>query len=165
VLGRLDGWLRESHYEWTAEWGYRDIPPRIVVEEMLLDETGSIPCDLKFYVFRGRARLLEVHLNRFGTYRCLCYNEALDPLPFALIGIEPDEVEAAYRSSPLPPGTAELAQLAERLGRGFDFVRVDLYLVDGRAFFGEFTHYPANACVPFTPPDYDRIIGDLWAAS
>jgi hypothetical protein len=34
VLGRLDGWLRESHYEWTAEWGYRDIPPRIVVEEM-----------------------------------------------------------------------------------------------------------------------------------
>jgi hypothetical protein len=165
VLRRLDGWLRESHYAWTGEWGYRDIPPRILIEEMLLNEAGGIPDDLKFYVFRGRARLLEVHRNRFGGHRCLCYDEAFRPMPFALIGIAPEEVEAAYRALPLPAGTYELARLAERLGHGFDFVRVDLYVVGERVFFGEFTHYPANACLPFTPPDYDRTVGDLWAAS
>jgi hypothetical protein len=166
VLRRLDAWLRESHYAWTGEWGYRDIPPRILVEEMLGPEGGEgVPEDFKFYVFRGRPRLLEVHRGRFGRHICLCYDEAFRPMPFALIGIAPEEAEAAYREHPLPSGMPALAELAARLGAGFDFVRIDLYLVSGRAFFGEFTHYPDNACLRFTPPDYDRVLGELWASS
>lgn len=162
VLRRLDSWLGESHYAWTAEWGYRDVKPRILVEEMLLGPDGQVPEDFKFYVFHGRARLLEVHLSRFERHHVLCYDAALNPLPFGLYGIAPEEAEAAYRAYAPPPGAARLAGLASRLGAGFDFVRVDLYHVNGRAWFGEFSHYPANACVPFTTRDYDRLVGKMW---
>ncbi|MBN9099980.1 MAG: hypothetical protein J0I49_17980 [Pseudonocardia sp.] len=38
----------------------------------------------------------------------------------------------------------EMIQVAERLGAGTDFVRVDLYDIDGRVVFGELTSFPAG---------------------
>src|SRR5262249_9227357 len=47
AMSRLcDGWLR-LRYEYgpgrLPEWGYRDVPPRILVEELLVTEEGLLP--------------------------------------------------------------------------------------------------------------------------
>jgi hypothetical protein len=148
-------WLRYSHYTKTGEWGYRDIPPRLLAEEMLLDEQGSIPADLKFHVFNGKSKLLRIHTGRFHNFRTRYFDENLQPLQFTkFCPIDPDYV--------LPPETRDMARLAERLAADFDFARVDLYLVRGHVWFGEMTHYEGSACTPFFPPEYDRIIGDMW---
>ena len=52
--------------------------------------------------------------------------------------------------------------LAERLGRDFDFIRVDLYNIDGRIVFGELTNYPHAGLVPFKPHDIDLEFGSHW---
>ena len=69
-----------------------------------------------------------------------------------------------YSLEPLQP-PAQLRQmigLAEVLGRDFDFARIDLYLIDGKIFFGEVTHYPNAGLVEFRPREFDRVLGDVW---
>ncbi len=155
AMVQAEGWLRRSHYADAEEWGYRDILPRLLVEDMLLDENGAIPHDLKFYVFNGKTKLLRVHADRFGEHRVTFFDSDLELLPFR-------QIYPADPSYVLPPQAGELAKLAERIAEDFDYARVDLYLVDGRAWFGEITHYDGSACVPFTPAIHDRVIGDIW---
>jgi hypothetical protein len=155
ALQTADVWLRNNHFLETHEWGYRDIPPRLLAEEMLLDAQGKIPEDFKFFVFGGQAKLLEIHTGRFGDHRTRFFDADLQPLPIAKkFPADPNYV--------LPPETRDLARLAERLGADFDFARIDLYLARGRAWFGEITHYDGSACSPFAQPEHDRIIGDMW---
>jgi hypothetical protein len=160
ALRQAGQWLSTNHYEQTGEWGYRYLRPRLLAEKLLIgDRPGGIPEDFKFYVFRGRPRLIEFHLDR-GTadYGFLFYDpEDLRPLP-SFGGTWQGKVPAA-----LPAATRELVGIAARLGAEFDFVRVDLYLAEGRPWFGELTHYPANACIKVAGPEQDRLLGDMWA--
>jgi hypothetical protein len=156
AAARAAGWLRHNHYDETGEWAYRDIRPRLLAEQLLLDEAGRIPADLKFYVFNGRMRLLQVHTGRHGAHhRITTFDESLRRLPLR-------QTHATDPDYTLPPEAPAMIPLAERLGAGFDFARVDLYCVRGRVWFGEITHYDGGGCTAFEPPSYDRLIGDLW---
>lgn len=55
--------------------------------------------------------------------------------------------EAADRVAK-PRNFDEMVDVAERLSRGFGFLRIDLYNVDGRVFFGEVTCTPAGGVSP-----------------
>ncbi|MDQ1217799.1 ATP-grasp fold amidoligase family protein [Microbacterium arborescens] len=55
-----------------------------------------------------------------------------------------------------------MISIAERLGEGTDFVRVDLYDVDGRVVFGELTSFPAGGDSPFEPESYNTEFGRPW---
>lgn len=46
-----------------------------------------------------------------------------------------------------PDELEEMISMAEKLGEGIPFVRVDLYLADGKIYFGEMTLSPAYRCV------------------
>jgi hypothetical protein len=48
---------------------------------------------------------------------------------------------------------------AQALSLGVDFVRVDLYDIDGTAYFGELTHYPNKGLNAFDPPSLDERLG------
>ena len=51
----------------------------------------------------------------------------------------------------------------ETLANGIDFVRVDLYAVDGeRVVLGEMTLNPGGGLRAFTPQAYDHEFGRLW---
>ena len=54
---------------------------------------------------------------------------------------------------------------AEKLGAGFDFVRVDFYEVGGRPLFGEMTFYPGSGLDKFAPVTLDTELGKLWLAA
>jgi len=162
ALRQADGWLAENHYWWTGEWAYSRIKPRLLVEALLEGEAeGKPPVDYKFYVFHGRPRMFDVHIDRFGAgYRYLQRDaETLSPVAFrwghfAAHGEDSFDLPAAE--------VRTMTELAARVGAGFDHVRVDLYLSGGRIWFGELTHYTNNACDPFFPERYDRVLGDLW---
>ena len=61
-----------------------------------------------------------------------------------------------------PAGYDRMLEIAAALGKEFDFVRVDLYDVDGHVYFGELTHYPGGGLVRIRPRAFDRALGDLW---
>ena len=63
-----------------------------------------------------------------------------------------------------PSALSRMIEVAEQLGRGFDFVRVDLYCVNGKVYFGEMTHTPSGGLFAWTPSDFDAAMGAMWGA-
>lgn len=142
---------------WKREWAYRNVRPRVLIEELLRDPEGGIPSDYKFYVFNGQCRFIEVHQGRFERFVVDRYTRNWEYMPFDWVG-----VSRSGEPKPPPSQLDDMVRIAERLGAEIDFVRADLYLLGDRIVFGELTHYPAGGTGRFDPAEYDELIGSWW---
>lgn len=62
----------------------------------------------------------------------------------------------------MPDNFDNMQLIAKKLSAFFDYVRVDLYNIEGKIFFGELTHYPCSGTRPFDPPYMDFELGESW---
>jgi hypothetical protein len=148
-------WLARRYWRINGEWGYRGIPPRLVVEEFLDGGDGRSPADWKWMCFGGRAALVQVDLGRFSGHTRNFYDANGARLPLRLYYPPGPDI-------PLPPSFEAMRVVAERLAQPFDFVRVDLYPVGDRIVVGELTHYPTGGAKSYDPPEWDARLGALW---
>jgi hypothetical protein len=146
------GWLDEPLFRSRGEWVYSQARRLLIVEEFL--GSGEPPVDFKFLVFGGRVELVQVDTGRFGEHRRRLYTPDWTPVDVA-------EAVAPGPVAPPPDSLAEMIKVAEALGAAFDFIRVDLYDVDGEVWFGELTPYPGGGLDRFDPALDDRL-GALW---
>jgi hypothetical protein len=146
------GWLDEPLFRDRGEWVYSQARRLLIAEEFL--GSGQPPADHKFLVFGGRVELIQVDTGRFGEHRRRLYTPDWTPV---------DVVEAVAPGPVTPPPRclAEMTEVAEALGADFDFIRVDLYDVDGEVWFGELTPYPGGGLDPFDPA-LNRLLGASW---
>lgn len=156
LIATCERWLGQSFYEETGEWAYRNVVPRILVEELIDDGTGAAPLDYKLFVFDGEVACIQVDADRFVDHRCDLY---LRPWQRLDVKYGFENIEGGV---PEPKHLDEMIAAAETLGRGIDFVRVDLYDTDEKFFFGEFTITPGNGMDRFEPLEYDEYFGKLW---
>lgn len=155
----VDKWMT-LNYEFGPgrfpEWAYRDVPRRIITEHLLVGPDGEAPVDIKFFVFDGVCRLLYIGAGDDEGYHRNLFTPAGVPIL----------VDYGYRRAavdpPLPATLAGFVSVAEELGRGVDFVRVDLYDLAGRIVFGELTNYPAAGVDDFRPARFDEELGACW---
>ena len=61
-----------------------------------------------------------------------------------------------------PESLDEMLQAARGLSVEFDFVRVDLYNVSGRIYFGELTCTPAQGFNPIASKERQRMRDEMW---
>lgn len=156
IVAALQRFLTIDWSTFNQQWAYRGIARRIIVEKML-SVRGEIPADYKFFAFHGRVRLIQYDIGRHtGHMTKNTFDEAWRPL--AVEYFSPRAVEPIEQ----PTCLAEMIRISETLAADFDFVRVDLYLVDGRIYFSELTHYPNAGLSGFMPRDFDRALGDVW---
>jgi TupA-like ATPgrasp len=155
VATRAHKWLASPYWRKNGEWGYRGVPPRLIIEEFLDDGGGGVPPDWKWLCFGGRAALLQVDFDRFTGHTRNFYDP--DGRPVVLRMYYPPGPEI-----PLPSCFPRMREIAETLADGFDFVRVDLYALEDRIVVGEMTHYPTGGNKSFDPPEWDARLGALW---
>lgn len=152
-----DGWMRQLYGQGpNREWVYGRIPRRIIVEELLESSRHPIPDDYKFFVFHGRCHFIQVDAGRFGVRTQDFFRPGWEHLP--LSGGPPWADPPPLRPAVLD----EMIEMAERLSADTDFVRVDLYDVDGRIVFGELTSFPAGGDSPFHPESFNEEFGRPW---
>lgn len=147
--------LRENHYYSTIEWQYKDIEPRIIVEQLLTHDDGSIPEDIKFHCFNGKIGFIMVDFDRFGELRT---RNLYDP-DWNLIPSNWGRPNG--RNMEKPSNLDEMIKVAEKLAEDFAYVRVDLYLVKSQIYFGELTFYHASGFQAFYKRKSDRMFGDM----
>jgi hypothetical protein len=63
---------------------------------------------------------------------------------------------------PKPECLEEMIRVARILSQGFDHVRVDLYDIGGRVYFGEMTFTSDDGRGKTVPDEADFLLGDLW---
>jgi hypothetical protein len=156
VTRRLSSWLDTNYYRHTREWAYRNIPPLVFAEEMLDGENGRAPFDWKFFCFLGKPLYVQVDFDRFGRHRRNLYDRHLVRLNVKYAR------ERSLVDPVFPSNMSEMFELANRLAQDFDFIRVDLYNINGRIVVGELTNYPEAGLAPFEPDAVDRELGDQW---
>lgn len=144
-------WMRRPYGQWLDEWGYRDVPRGLLIEPFIGDES-CLPIDYKFYVFHGRVEAIQVHVEREHCHRWALYDRDWQRLSNG------DDFKAVAPPSAL----ARMIAGAETLGSPFDFVRVDLYDLDGAPRFGEMTFYPGSGLDRFDPHSLDDWLGRCW---
>ena len=140
----------------NREWAYGQVPRQVLVEELLQGPHGEIPDDVKLFVFHGRCRYVEVDRGRFDHRTQDFFTPDWVHLPFG--GGHP----WAQPPLPRPARLTQMIDLAERLGRETDFVRVDLYDLPDRLVVGELTSLPAGGDSPFDPESWNEELGRHW---
>ena len=132
--------MRTSYGAWLDEWSYSEIPRGLLVEPFIGTDT-ALPIDYKLLVFGGRARYVQIHLERATDHRWIV-------LDMDWRRVSPRTADA----DPRPPSSLpQMIRAAEELGRDFDFIRVDFYEVAGRPMFGELT-FTGLRLEPVNPP-------------
>jgi len=168
----MSKWLEErnSHYYRSYEWGYKDIPPRIICEEYLEPKTGTLR-DYKILCINGKPEIVGIYTHRFkdlkesggGATKALPSKE-LKVNYFdlewqeLLLSDNPDTRED--KALPPPKKMTEMLELAKPLARPFPLVRVDFYEVDDRILCGELTFTPSAGFNRYTE-EWDFRLGNL----
>lgn len=159
VVVKLKRWMNRNFGRDAGlgiAWSYTNIEPHIIVEEFLGGDDGP-PVDYKFFCFSGRVEFFKVDVDRFGAHSARYFDKNLNPLELREVGFELSDGRVV-----LPGNIARMFAVAQILSKGFDFMRVDLYSVDGDIFFGELTPYPGGISNRLEPVTYDALFGDMW---
>lgn len=155
ALGKT--WLARDYSQRHAEWGYRDIPRRLLLEEAIVPTGKTRLYDYKFSICDGKVVTAWV-----ATRENL---ESVDGWY-----LDPQGRELAIRSDWAVEGTPldlhprfnEMRDLAERLSKGLDHVRIDFTATADRYFFAEFTFYPLGG---YDYPSREELpVGDQMSA-
>lgn len=150
-------WLHQ-HIAWSGrEWVYKDMPRMIIAEKYLEDETGELR-DYKFYCFNGKPVFMQLEVGR-GTDNNTrnFYDMDWNLMPFGK-----ELPHNPNLNVPKPRMFEEMKKIAADLCKPFQYVRVDLYQVGGKIYFGELTFFPAGGAPDFVPAQYDEMVGNMW---
>ena len=156
IAASLQKQLAYSHAHRWREWGYRNIPRKILVEEMILDTDGEVPTEYKFFVYHGRVQYILVIYSRFTDVQRAILDRNWQRVPVSHLH------PCNWNITPQPARLAEMISAAETIGSEFDFARVDLYATAGWVKFGEVTFYPAAGLGRFEPAEWDAKFGEPW---
>lgn len=153
---KLRHWMAHNYYYDAREWPYKDIIPRIVVEKFISDKKGEL-IDYKFMCFDGKVKLILVHQdinNTQGKHTLDIYTPEWE-----LTQIEWG-IPKSGKTIQRPKLLDRCIEISEVLSSGRPHVRVDLYIVDEKIYFGELTYYTAAGFKPFNSIDDDKMIGN-----
>ena len=147
--------LRKNYYFVTREWCYKNIVPKVIVEPFLQDRNGLL-WDYKFFCFDGKVRFFKIDFERFKNHRANYYDTFGNYLDFGEAALPRDP----NREVNMPEKLPEMIRIAEQLSSGFNFLRVDMYYVDGEIKVGELTVYPGSGLLRYDPDEWDYKIGE-----
>lgn len=159
VKRQLKKWLAENFAKDTylgVAWGYRNVRPNIMVEAFV-GENDKTPVDYKFWCFGGRVEFVSLHFDRFENHSTLCFDRGFREGSGFDFGLP-----TYAKRFEVPSNGDEMVRMAETLAAGFPFLRVDMYNVDGRIYFGELTPYPGGVSTRFLPVERDIELGRKW---
>ena len=153
-------WMKRNYAFNSLELQYKDIKPRIYIEKNMLEEGMDDLPDYKFFCFSGKVfcsytMLDYVHDHSKGKLGF--FDRDYNLMPYYRADFFPIKEQLEK-----PKNYEKMVEIAEILSQGFSHVRVDLYNVDGKIYFGEMTFTTGSGYIKFVPEEFDRILGDQW---
>jgi len=141
-------YLTKVHYGYLyGEFLYEYGKSKIIAEELLTDKKGNIPDDLKCFCFEDdkgiKRKILYVErVIEDERYRIL-FDEN-----WKQINIE-SNFEILKEKIAKPKNLKEIISIIDKLSYDFNFVRVDLFAINNKIYFGELTFIPTAGYLHF----------------
>ena len=154
---KINKCLKKNFYYSGREWPYKNVKPRIIIEEYLNDEDNVKMRDFKFFCFNGIPKLMYISegLENHNTASISFYD-----MDFKLTDCKrSDFKQLSY--TPQKPKTFELMKkYSMLLSKDIPHLRVDWYEINGHLYFGELTFSTCSGFIPFENDKWNRKLGD-----
>lgn len=153
----LDAWLAQDYSLYARESHYTYVPPRLICEEYLENEDGSDVKDYKFFYFNEVLKIIEIDTDRATDHKRNYYDADLNLMSMT------DGTPTDPRKQELPDGVLQkMKDITRDLAKGFAHIRVDLYFVKGKIYFGELTFTDGAGFTKYTPSEFDFLLGSWF---
>ncbi len=144
-----------NHYYDFLEWVYKDIPPKIIIEEYIEQLDSNIQ-DYRFFCFNGVVQQIWLDvLSGSPDHKRHIYDRNWNLLDIKV------RWPSINKNIKKPENLDKMIRLAEILSHDFPHVRVDFYNIQGKIYFGELTFSSMNGTGIFEPFEWDRKLGTL----
>ena len=151
---KIEKSLKKNYYYSGREWPYKNVKPRILAEQYMVDESGTELKDYKFFAFDGTPKALFIATNRGIDTRFDFFDMDFNHLPIL------NGHANADKEIHKPAGFEEMKVLTAKLSAGIPQLRVDFYDINGRVYFGEMTFFHMSGMTPFEPETWDEVFGE-----
>lgn len=146
----------KKSFQWSREYPYYNVVPRIIAEEYVETPNNELS-DYKFFCFNGEPKFLFV-----GTERQKKGEEV--KFDFFDMNFHHLPLKNGHQNAKITPtkpnNFEEMVEIARKLSHNFPHVRVDLYNVNGKIYFGELTFFHFAGFVLFDPIEWDEKFGE-----
>lgn len=159
-MERLGGWMAARKVTKTAgrEWAYENgFPRRIIIEKLIGAPEGVKDLiDYKFFCFNGKTSYIYGLSERYmgESVQLGVYDRN-----FVKLNVSRNDERPQENPLPKPLNFESMLAVAEELSKEFPHVRVDLYNVEGKIYFGELTFYDGSGYMTFNPDTFDEEMG------
>lgn len=134
------------------ELQYKNIERHVYAEEYLGNDSELL--DYKFFVFHGMVRIIQVDINRFSNHERALFTPDWQPLSEGIQYPIGDSNKIAK-----PMMLDRMIGIAETLGKEFVHVRVDLYFIHEKIYFGEMTFTHGSGIETFSSKEFAEQMG------
>lgn len=151
----FNGRLKVNSFHLGREYPYKDVKPRIIAEKLMEAKEGIN--DYKFFCFDGKPTIMFVATERAsGDTKFDFYDMDFNHLD--IVNIHPQSTKGGITK---PKCFDEMKDIAAKCSQGMKFVRIDLYEIDGKVYFGEYTFFHGGGFWLFKPDHWEKDLGDL----
>lgn len=147
----IEHWLKNGFNREYLEPHYKYIQRRIICEKFLEDADTIL--DYKIHCINGQPEFILVCSERNRDLKLNLYDLEWNPI---------DEIIGKHKNNkeiPKPTMLKEMIEIAKKLAVDFAFVRVDLYQIRQKIYFGELTFTPDGGILSYFSPKFDLEMG------
>ena len=155
---KINAWLNINHAAFNFELQYTRINHKIIAEKVMKDGDAPDIGNYRFWCFGGKPIFCGVDDGNLADLRIDYFDMNWKPNGFE----NANHPNSEHPEQIQPPKNFELMkELAAKLAEGFAFVRVDLYEIEGRVYFGEMTFVPGAGFFYYKSKGTDEYLGSL----
>ena len=134
--------MKKNYYDVCREPQYKNIVPRIIAESYIAPQDCADIDDYKMMCFNGKFDNVMICSGRHSDRGIRYYHFDKDWkfLPYVYY----DDLDEMNFVNLCPQNYDEMIKIANALCKGFPHIRVDLYNVNGKIYFGELTFFQAG---------------------
>lgn len=158
IKKQVASYFKQSSASAGREWPYKHVKPRVIVEELLEDSTTTDRsiCDYKILCFGGKPEYVVYDVDRFTEHKRNIYDTEWNDLHVS------SDCPCSDKVYEKPQTLDRMLKIAEILSADFPAVRVDLYSIEGKIYFGELTFFPWSGYVKYAPDEFDFVMGEKF---
>ncbi len=147
---KLNQCLGRNYFWVSREWPYKNVPPKIIAEPYMVDESGDELKDYKIQMFRGEPKFIQVDFGRFSKHERNLYNCEWEYIPASILyPTAPDHIIQK------PVCLDEMLTFARLLSKEMIYVRVDFYIINNEIYFGELTFHHGSGHEIIKPLEFE----------
>lgn len=147
-------WLQSRFASHFRERQYEGIENKLYCEAFLDTPDGNPPDDYKIMCTNGKPLFIWVDTGRHVNHQRSFFDQEFRKL----------NVRAAHdnidHEIPKPKNLDKMLEIASKLSTGIPIVRIDLYNINGKIYFGEMTFTSAACTERYEPLSFSISIGD-----